>query len=146
MLTAIPLEPFDRGGELDRIEVLSLDVLDERDLEHLPIGDLTDDRRDGGAAEHFSRPESTLARDDFVAARWPRPKEERLEKTLLSDRLRELLDLLPRERFSRLMRVRGDRRERDIDDLFAGRRARLLTAIRQERAQPPAQHALRHSL
>ena len=43
-------------GRLDRVEVLALEVLDERELELLAIGELADDRRDPLEAGRDARP------------------------------------------------------------------------------------------
>ena len=52
---------------LDRVEVLALEVLDERELELLAIGELADDRRDALQAGEPRGADAALAGDELVA-------------------------------------------------------------------------------
>ena len=76
---------------VDRIQVLALDVLDERDQERLAIGDRADDCRDRGEPRLLGREETPLAGDELVSVRGG-AKENRLEDSSLADRIGELLD------------------------------------------------------
>ena len=49
-------------GLLDRVEVLALEVLDERELELLAVGELADDRRDPLEAGELAGPERAARR------------------------------------------------------------------------------------
>ena len=54
-------------GRLERIEILALEVLDERELELIAIGELPDDRRDPLEAGCLGGAEAALAGDQLVA-------------------------------------------------------------------------------
>ena len=79
-------------GLLDRVEVRALEVLDEGQLELLPIGELADDRRDALEAGEPGRPEPALAGDELVAVEGL-GDEDRLEDAVLADARREGLEL-----------------------------------------------------
>ncbi len=74
-------EPMSR---LDRVEILALEVLDERDLESGPVVQLSNDRGDALQPSGDGRPKSSLPRDEFVAVdRFG--DEDRLEHAVLAD-------------------------------------------------------------
>ena len=54
-------------GRLERVEVLALEVLDERELELVTIGELADDRRDPLEAGGLRGTKAALAGDELVA-------------------------------------------------------------------------------
>ena len=78
--------PVGLGG-LERIEVLALEVLDERELELVAIGELADDGRDPLQAGRLGGAEATLAGDELVAID-RLGDEDRLEHAVLGDALR----------------------------------------------------------
>src|SRR2546422_4399761 len=98
-------EPAIRPGPFHWIEVLAPDILDQRDLERLPIRDLPDDRRDGGEAGGLGRPKPALPGDDLVPS-VGRPRHDRLEDAVPSDRSHELIEFGPRPPLPGLKRVR----------------------------------------
>ena len=55
-------------GLLDRVQLLALEVLDERQLEELLVGDVPDDRRDLVDAGALGRPPAALAGDQLEPA------------------------------------------------------------------------------
>ena len=54
-------------GLLDRVEVGALEVLDERELELVPVGELADDGRDPLQPGHLRGAHASLAGDELVA-------------------------------------------------------------------------------
>ena len=82
-------------GGLDRVEVLALEVLDERELELLAVGELADDRRDPVQAGRDRGPEATLAGDELVAVEGL-GHEDRLDDAVLGDARRERARAPPR--------------------------------------------------
>ena len=54
-------------GGLERVEVVALEVLDERQLELVAIGELADDRRDPLEAGRLGGAKTALAGDELVA-------------------------------------------------------------------------------
>ena len=86
---------------LDRVEVLALEVLDERELELLAVGELADDRRDPLEAGQPGGPDASLAGDELVAVE-RLGHEDRLEDAVLADARGER-----RERRRRRSRCRG---------------------------------------
>ena len=59
---------------LERIQILALNVLDQRHGDRCLIGDAPHKRRDVVQSRELCRPPAPLTRDDFVAARWPAPR------------------------------------------------------------------------
>ena len=99
MLEAVFLhEGLQRFGLLERTEVLALQVLDQRDLDHLAVGDLADDDGDLVEGQPDGRLIAPLAGHDLEAPP-SRPDDERLEDALLGNRghqLRQVAHDLPR--------------------------------------------------
>ena len=88
-------EPVQRARLLDGVQVLALDVLDERDGDRGFVGDVADDGRDRLQARHLRGAPAALAGDDLVlrlAARdvRQRPHDDRLHDALGLDRFGEL--------------------------------------------------------
>ena len=67
-----------------RVEVLALEVLDERELELIAIGELADDGRDAIEAGGLCRAQPPLAGDELVAVD-RLGDEDRLEDAVLRD-------------------------------------------------------------
>ena len=117
------------GGLLERVEVVAVQVLDERLLERGGVVGLADERRDRLEADPPGRPPAALARDQLVlpspagrtSTGWSTPTS-RIESA--SDAERLLVEVVPR-----LVRVRLDRRQR-----AAPRARRAPSAARSARA------------
>ena len=77
---------------LDRVEVRALEVLDERQLELLAIGELADDRRDALQAGQPRGADAALAGDELVAVEGL-GDEDRLDDAVLADARGERLEL-----------------------------------------------------
>ena len=65
-------------GLLDRVEILALDILDERDLERLGVAEVADDRRNFVQPRPLRRPPAPFAGDDLEAMA-VRPDDDRLD-------------------------------------------------------------------
>ena len=73
-------------GLFDRIEILALDILDQRQLGGCRFIDLAYDRRDGVQPRPLRCAPATLAGDDLESlAVAVRPQQDRLEDTALGD-------------------------------------------------------------
>ena len=70
-------------GRLDRVEVRALEVLDERELELVAIGELADDGRDALEAGGLGGAQPALAGDELVAVDGL-GDEDRLEHAVLA--------------------------------------------------------------
>jgi hypothetical protein len=108
---AVPL------GLFERRQVLPLQVLDERDLERLLLGDVHLDDRNLVEPGFLRRPVAALAGDDPVQGsrvrllvERPGSDEDRLEDAFLADREHQIVQVSHRR--PRLARVRLDRRKR----------------------------------
>ena len=101
-------------GRLDRVEILALEVLDERELELIAIGELAHERRDALEAGGLGRPQAPLAGDELVAVD-RLGHEDRLEDAVLGDARRERREAVRIEALARLMRVGLDPRDRDLE-------------------------------
>ena len=98
-----------RGGLLDGVQVGALDVLDDRDLEHLGVGKVADDHRKVVQLGDLGRAPAAFAGDDLEkpAAIRVRADDERLQDAARADGVRELLQKLGLEVAARLVGV-GD--------------------------------------
>ncbi len=95
-------------GDLDGVEVLALDVLDDRHLQHgLGVG-LADVGRHAAEPGALGRAEAALARDDLEPATAERADGDRLDDAELADAGGELVERFLVERLARLVRVRPD--------------------------------------
>ena len=92
-------------GLLDRVEVFALDVLDERQLELLAIGELADDGRDPLETGQPGRLDTTLAGHDPIAVERLRD-EDRLENAVIGDARRQCLEVGVLDVTARLVRIR----------------------------------------
>ena len=74
-------EPLIRGRRFHRIEILALDVLDQRHLEQTPLlvrrGDVLDDDRDSCRAGALRGAPAAFAGDDLISLRGPPPRSRR---------------------------------------------------------------------
>ena len=98
------------GGLLERVEVVAVEVLDQRLLERGGVVGLADERRDGLEADPPGRPPAALARDQLVLVVADRAHQHRLEHADLADRVGERAERLLVEVVPRLEPVRPDRR------------------------------------
>ena len=100
---------------LDRVEVLALQVLDERHLQDIAVAlDLDDAHRDLLEPELDGRAPAAFAGDELQLAP-DLAHDERLDNPVLADRIDQLLELLGLELLARLERAGDDglqRRER----------------------------------
>ena len=111
-------------GFLDRIQVLTLNILDQRDLGRRRVVDLTDDRGDRMQARSLSCAPAALARNNFE----PLPvwtKEDRLQNAALLDRIREFINGFFRELDPWLLGIRPDSTDLDLPNAARARRSNL---------------------
>ena len=78
---------------LDRVEVLALDILDQRDFERFVVAELADDRRDFVQPRPLRRAPAPLAGDDLEAVA-VRADDDRLDDAARLDRGGELVQRL----------------------------------------------------
>jgi hypothetical protein len=103
---------------LDRVEVLALDILDQRNLKRLRVGKIAHDRRDLMQLRLLRRAPASLARDDLEAVA-VRPHHNRLDDAARLDRGGELVERLLAENAARLARVRLNARDRNTAHVAA---------------------------
>ena len=84
------------GGFLERVEVVAVDVLDQRLLERGGVVGLAHQRRNGLQPDPPGRPPPPLPRDELVLPVARRAHEHRLEHADLADRVGELARAPPR--------------------------------------------------
>src|SRR5690606_1944031 len=100
---------------LDRIEVLALDVLDERQLEaRSRVSGVPQDGRYGLEPGDAGGPQPSLTGDQLVAAIGQGTDHDRLQDAVDRDRGRQLAELLFPECRARLVRIATDAIERDL--------------------------------
>ncbi len=133
-------------GLFDRVEILALDVLDQRDLGRGGIVDLADDRRDRVKPCPLRGAPAALSGDDLEPSVAMRPKQDRLQDTALGNRIGELVDRLFLELDARLLGIGPDPADLDLADsagpngtALCGRRRRhgLFAKKRLETATEP---------
>ncbi len=108
-----------RLGLFDRIEILPLNILDQRDFERFGIVERADDHRHLVQPRTLRRTPAPLARDDLIAgAVWAH--DDRLQYAAQRDRLREFLERRFVEMPPRLSRMRGQRADRERSDTRRG--------------------------
>ena len=112
-----------RARLLDRGQLLARDVLDEAEQERVAVVDGAHDGRNRLAARLARGTPAALARDDLVAADAARADEERLDDALLPHRVGEARRGLRLEPAARLLRVRVDRVDGDLEQLGRSRGA-----------------------
>ena len=80
-------------GLFDRVQVLALDVLDQRDLKHVAIGHrFLDDHRHGVQTSLLRRTEPPLTCNETVSVVTSFGNYERLDDAVFADAPRQLLD------------------------------------------------------
>ena len=113
-----------------RVELLAVQVLDQRVAEQVIVLGLLDDGADLGQPGPLRGAPAALAHDQLVPASPDRTDDYRLQQADLLDRLGQLVERVLVEGPPRLARVRGDRGDRDLlvarsGDLAERRRGRF---------------------
>ena len=111
-------------GELDRVEVVPLDVLHDRELETVPGLDVGDHGGDGLESRGATGAPAALAHDQLVAAIRGPTHDDRLQDAMSGDRLRELRQVIAVEHPAGLIGVRDDGVDRDLRGSGRARRGR----------------------
>ena len=115
LLEAELLEELSEGlGELDRVEVLTMDVLDEGLAEGLRVVALPDHRGHGRETGELGGPQTPLAGDQLEAVPGL-AHHDRLEDPYLADRHRQCLEGVVLEGGPRLTWVRSNRLHGDLE-------------------------------
>ena len=119
-------EPRKGARLFDRVEVFALEVLDERELQHVLIGRFADNDRRLRQPRPLRRPPAAFASDEFklVAAL---AGDQRLDDPVLFDRGDEFIEMVVAENGARLERRGHDPRQvHELDPLpaFEGGRGR----------------------
>src|ERR1700732_3229078 len=109
-------EPLVAGRFLERIEVGSLDVFDDRELERLPVVGLEADNRHFMQSGALRRPPAPLSGDDFVAVRSTRhgAREKRLNDAFFLDRGGQLVEAVLAEIPPRVAWVGAEKFDRNF--------------------------------
>src|SRR3989440_3892568 len=125
-----------RASFLRRRELLACDVLDQAEQERVAVVGLAHDGRDGLVPRFARGAPAALAGDDLVPARSAGAHEQRLDDALAANGLGKPRAGLTVEALARLLRIRVNRVDRQVEQL---RRARLEPA--DEHLEPAAQAA-----
>ena len=118
---------LERRRFLERRQVLTMQVLDERLLDRTEVVGGPDDGRDGRQTGTLRRPPAPLTGDQFVLAVADRSDEDRLQHAHLGDRGRQLDQPLLGEVHAGLMGIRRDRRRGHVGERRAVPGARHVT-------------------
>src|SRR5216684_34877 len=125
-------QPLDALRFLERIQVLALNILDQRQRQRRLIGYDADERRNLDEPRALGRKPAPLAGDDFIPAAVDWPRQDRLHDALVANRLRELAERFLVHLRSRLIAARADLVERERAQRVASSR---LVGTRQQRIQ-----------
>src|SRR5207248_11196275 len=98
---------------LERIQILALDVLDQREGQRRLIGHDADERGNLGEPRALGREPAPLASDNFIPAGVDGTHEDRLHYALVTNRIRELDERLLIHPRTRLIATRADLVERE---------------------------------
>src|SRR5262245_35061489 len=132
------------AGLLERVQLLALEVLDQRLLEGRAVVGLAHERGNGLEPDPAGGPPAALPRDHLVAVAHG-PDQHRLEHTHLADRVGQRAEALLVELVSRLESIGLDRGDGDLLEprtaFGAGRRTRLCRSRRDQGAEPLTQPA-----
>ncbi len=101
-------------GSLDRVEIRALEVLDEGELERVSIDHLADDGRDPVESGGLRGAKPSLTGDELVSA-CRLGHQDRLEYAVGGDAGPQRGEILWVEALARLVGVRTDPRDRDLD-------------------------------
>src|SRR5262249_30790968 len=108
-------------GSLDGVQILSLNVLDQRDFEEPIVGDLLDDDWYGFKAGKLSSSPAPFAGDKLVAAT-ARPDDDWLDDSIGANGVGEFLHALGLEHPARLDGIGIDLLNSDVTRCFRHRR------------------------
>ncbi len=117
-MTMICDERFIALGFLDRVQILPLDILDQRDLGHRRIAVVADQRRDRMNLRPLRRSPATLAGDDLETVT-DAAHQDRLDHAMLGDRFGKLVEAILVEMLARLQGVGANPRNGDRLDSVA---------------------------
>src|SRR5438270_11013675 len=113
---SVPLDQLTVAlGFFERVQVLALDILDQRDLGCGRIVDLANDRRDAVQPGPLRREPAALPGDDHVILAVG-PQQDGLKHAALPDRFGKLVERALVELDTRLSRVWGDPGDVDLAD------------------------------
>ena len=107
-------------GLLERVELLPVQVLQQRVAEHVVVLRAADDRRDVREPGLLARPPAPFAHDDLEVPRHDRPDDYGLEQADDPNRLGEFFQRLGVEYLAGLTRVRGYRADGDLVEVRVG--------------------------
>jgi hypothetical protein len=111
------LEQLLVGGRLfERVQVGAVDVLQQGVAQHRVVASFADDRGDRLAPDGLCRTPTAFAHDQFVSAVAGVAYDDGLEKADLLDGGLELLERFLVEDVTRLLRVRLDRRDGQLEE------------------------------
>src|SRR5206468_2426102 len=110
----LPEERLERLGLLDRVQILSVDVLDQRFAEEVGIPRIPKDDRDARQSGRLRGPEASLSGDELVPPIPRTTHDERLQDPDLPDRRCQGRDGLVVEPGPWLLRIRRDRVDRHL--------------------------------
>jgi hypothetical protein len=116
-----------RGGLLQRVELLAVEVLHEGVTEHVVVAGIADDGRDDVQPGDLGGAQAALAHDELVVVLrvGDLAYDDRLEESHDADRLGQFLQSVLREVLARLARVRPDGFHGDLGEMGAGDRLEL---------------------
>src|SRR5262249_16873502 len=103
-------------GLVHRVQVLTLDVLDQGELRHLALADIAHHRGNSLETSQTSRAQAPLASHELIVAAGAAPHQDGLEDASRLDRRRELLNRLIVKPRARLERVGSDVVHRKLTD------------------------------
>ena len=106
-----------RGGLLDRIEALALEILDEGKLQDFLITGIADDDRGRGQADLKGGAKTSLAGNEFVLS-GDKADNQRLDDATLTDRVDKLAEFLLAEFRTWLEGAGNDPIQADLLDAF----------------------------
>jgi hypothetical protein len=99
----------------DRIEVGSLDIFDNRQLERCPVIDIADNHGNLDKSRQLRRTPTAFTGNDLVFVARQRPHDDGLDDTMLSNRARQILQFGLGKILARILRITADQ----LDRLFA---------------------------
>ena len=137
-------ELVQRLGFFERRQVLALEVLDQRQLHHLPIVNLADDDRHVAQADLDGGVVAALTSDDLVAGA-ALADDQRLDDPLFRHRCHQLRQVA--HDLARLIGIRVQQLDRHeaADGLTRGGRQRLHVVLVMPHPERFRQSALRHA-
>ena len=103
---------------LDGIEIRPLQIFDQRNLENFQVGGDASNHRHLGEPRFLRRPPAAFPGDQFVPAA-DLPHDQRLDDSMLANRLDQFVQRITREIFSRLQRTRHDAGQTYLVHFFA---------------------------